>query len=767
MAKAMRMSLQDLSALDADQEQQNQQVNREGQESGVVLRPAPHGGVYNTDQWGLMALSDDRGVTQSPFELGNSRREPEVPPVLRPCEQARYLAPLLVILHSIPISRSALLLFGKQLVKDYGIAPAWWDKELIFVPEFAASPQKQEDLQRVLLLLECQRIMAFLDMTSPAGRAYSSIENLVYAFSACQQTYMDIAYSDFITDSEPIANFLKLWSLVAGQYADSLEVPVSNAMSNKLFNSWVSLDRPTATETDSTATTTMEQKFVNLELIMTEDVRNLYGSFVGALDSLLWSEEPEAYLKSVADVFVISVKQDNWLAGAGVDLPLEWYPDRYTKPFMKVMKSRNVRRVQILDEIQSLRNRRLQIAEYAGFNTKSLLDSTVEYFTRATELSTDEKTTSPTLAKLQRLTANLDRYIAEIDKKIGLLELEIRSLTEFMSEPPAEDDIEGRMELAAGFDDGHLPDFHRYSLAGVIISDSIVYFKQKLEKSPAESNNILEKKDQIDITTKTESETPSTVTGDESVMPEEQYVWMRYTFASYSDSESDSFEIRQVNAEQVIDVARSTGPDGVVAVYASDEAYSDAAKVHGIVNAGLKEFLARDNELLRQELIRSEQSIDLINLEPTTKEILSTPTSASSSSFDIDSDVDMAGTEKHVKTAPFIKKRVDTGREKIAQTVQVEREGQDDEDEDDDEDDCPELLPPRYPASPEFARRISVSGVPTSVPGGHSPPAIRRRSEPIVHSGRSGKVTVEHLEHAEDHQMADSDEEVLDRMRRR
>ncbi|KAK9234486.1 hypothetical protein V1525DRAFT_350124 [Lipomyces kononenkoae] len=365
MVKAMHMSLHDLSAMDAGREQQSQQVNREGQESGVVFRPATQGG-YNTDQWGLMALSDQPGVAQSPFDLGNSRRESEVPPVLRPCEQARYLAPLLMILHSIPISRTALLLFGKQLVKDYGIAPAWWDRELIFVPEFAASPQKQEDLQRLLLLLECQRTMAFLDMTSPPGRAYASIENLVYAFSACQQTYMDFAHSDFIADSEPIANFLKVWSLVAGQYADSLELPVPNAMSDKLFNSWVSLDRRVPTETDSTTnTTTMEQKFVNLELIITEDVRNLYGSFVGALDSLLWSEEPEAYLKSVADVFVISIKQDNWLAGAGVDLPLEWYPDRYTKPFMKAMKSRNTRRVEALDEIQSLRERRLQIAEYA------------------------------------------------------------------------------------------------------------------------------------------------------------------------------------------------------------------------------------------------------------------------------------------------------------------------------------------------------------------------------------------------------------------
>ncbi|KAK9375277.1 uncharacterized protein V1513DRAFT_458169 [Lipomyces chichibuensis] len=360
----MRMSLQDLSALDVGMEQHNQQINREGQESGVVFGPATQD-LYNTDEWGMMTLSGDPNATRSPFDLGSSRRELEVPPVLRPCERARNLAPLLMILHSIPLSRSALLLFGKQLVKDYGIAPTWWDKELIFVPEFAESPQKQEDLQRILLLLECQRIMAFLDIASPSGRAYASIENLVYSLSAAEETYMDLAHSDFITDSEPTANFLKVWSLITGQYAASLGIPSSNVMSDKLFNSWVSLDRLAAAETNSTtATTMMEQKFVNLELIITEDVRNVYGSLVGALDNLLWCEEPDAYLKSVADVFVISVKQDNWLSGAGVDIPLEWYPDRYTKPFMKVMRSHNKRRSEILDEIQSLRERRLQIAEY-------------------------------------------------------------------------------------------------------------------------------------------------------------------------------------------------------------------------------------------------------------------------------------------------------------------------------------------------------------------------------------------------------------------
>ncbi|KAK9355513.1 hypothetical protein V1523DRAFT_344783 [Lipomyces doorenjongii] len=378
IAKAMRMSLQDLSALDVGMEQHDQQVNRDGQESGVVFGPATQD-FYNTDQWGMMALSGDPNTNQNPFDLGSSRREPEVPPVLRPCEQARNLAPLLMILHSIPLSRSALLLFGKQLVKDYGIASRWWDKELIFVPEFAESPQKQEDLQRILLLLECQRIMAFLDITSRSGRTYASIENLVYALSAGQETYMDLAHSDFITDSEPIANFLKVWSLIAGQYADSLVIPSAKATSDKLFNSWVSLDRPAEPDTDSTtATTMMEQKFVNLELVIAEDVRNMYGSLVGALDNLLWSEEPDAYLRSVADVFVISVKQDNWLSGAGVDLPLEWYPDRYTKPFMKVMKSRNKRRSEILAEIQSLRERRLQISEY----TVCTFQSMTKYFGR-------------------------------------------------------------------------------------------------------------------------------------------------------------------------------------------------------------------------------------------------------------------------------------------------------------------------------------------------------------------------------------------------
>ncbi|KAK9325122.1 hypothetical protein V1517DRAFT_285923 [Lipomyces orientalis] len=368
----MRMSLQDLSASDAGIGQHTQQVNRESQESGVAFGPATQDS-YNEDQWGMMTLSGDQSAAQNSFELESSQRGSGEQPVLRPCDRAKNLAPLLMILHSIPRSRAALLLFGKQLANDYGIAPTWWDKELIFVPEFAESSQKQEDLQRLLLLLECQRVMAFLDITSLSGRAYAGIENLVYALAACQETYTDLAHSDFITDSEPIANFLKVWSLVAGQYADSLAVPSLKATSDKLFNSWVSLDRPAAPEPHESAML-MEQKFVNLELIITEEVRTMYGSLVGALDNLLWSEEPDAYLKSVADIFVISIKRDNWLSGAGIDLPLEWYPDRYTMPLMKVMRSCNKRRAEILAEIQNLRKRRFQIAEYTACTSSFFCD---------------------------------------------------------------------------------------------------------------------------------------------------------------------------------------------------------------------------------------------------------------------------------------------------------------------------------------------------------------------------------------------------------
>ncbi|KAK9247137.1 hypothetical protein V1506DRAFT_533023 [Lipomyces tetrasporus] len=770
IATAMRMSLQDLSASDAGMGQHTQQVSREGQESGVVFGPATQDS-YNEDQWGMMTLSGDQSAAQNSFELESSQRGPGEQPILRPCERAKNLAPLLMILHSIPRSRAALLLFGKQLAKDYGIASTWWDKELIFVPEFAESSQKQEDLQRLLLLLECQRIMAFLHIASPSGRAYASIENLVHALSACQETYMDLAHSDFITDSEPIANFSKVWSLVAGQYADSLAVPSLKAMSDKLFNSWVSLDRPAAAEADSSAMP-MEQKFVNLELVITEDVRTMYGSLVGALDSLLWSEEPDAYLKSVADIFVISIKRENWLTGAGVDLPLEWYPDRYTMPFMKVMRPCNKRRAEILDEIQNLRKRRFQIAEYTGYNTKSLLDSTIAYFTAATAAETD--TTPPILTKLQQLTANLDQYIARLDKKIGFLEQEIRSLTEFLSEPPAADDIGARNALASAFGDRQVPDFHRYTLAGVIVSDSIAYFKRKVEPldGDGDESNILEKQEGAGGVAATRVIDSDTDTGGLPAL-DEQYEWLRYTFAYYSGNMSDSFEVRPVNPEQVIDVARSTGPDGVVAVYASDDAYRDSAQFDGLVNAGLKEFLARDHELLRRELSRTEQPIDLINLEPATneRELISTPTTATSSSFEVDSDRDEARNEKSV-ISEFIQQHIDNRRAAAA-----DRGGQADEEwpEEPDRDpatvdDDAELMPASFPASPELARRISISGAPTSDPAAQSPTSsdatVMRGRGSIVHSG-SGKGRVEHAEHADDRDMADSDEEMLDRMRRR
>lgn len=71
MAKAMRMSLQDLS---------NSEMDIDSQQDTAVFRPAT-GNMYNADQWGIV----QQGVNLSrPPELQNFRREPNTYVLLYP-----------------------------------------------------------------------------------------------------------------------------------------------------------------------------------------------------------------------------------------------------------------------------------------------------------------------------------------------------------------------------------------------------------------------------------------------------------------------------------------------------------------------------------------------------------------------------------------------------------------------------------------------------------------------------------------------------------
>lgn len=250
---------------------------------------------------------------------------------------------------------------------------------MIFIPDFAASGMSEQDLHRLTFLVETQRIMAFLDDSGTSEisqRSWASIENLTGAITACGDSYVDLAHADFLTDAEPTASFLRTWEFVTGHYADSINLnPILKQLVNTinsasstikpigeyLFTAVAVVEHPISSPEDSS----LEQKFSSLDVILTDDLRGIYSTLTGYLDNLIWSEEPEAYLKTVSHLFTMNIHQENGMAGAGIDLPIEWYPDRYTLQFKDVMRKNMKRRSDIQNEIEELRKRRNLITNYS------------------------------------------------------------------------------------------------------------------------------------------------------------------------------------------------------------------------------------------------------------------------------------------------------------------------------------------------------------------------------------------------------------------
>ncbi|KAK9477527.1 hypothetical protein V1514DRAFT_333549 [Lipomyces japonicus] len=544
-----------------------------GQESGIRFRPTIRSD-YDEQQWSVAPLTHDANV--SSYKPESSRRINDEPPLLRPSNRTAQLSALLTILHSIPLARASLLLYGKQLLNDYGIADKWWDNEIIFIPEFIESEDKQETIFKVHLLAEVQRIIAFLDDDGPSERAYASLDNLVFAWGR-NQLNLDVSSLHY---GESMAAFLPEWLNIAKDYTESLDI---SGLEDSLFFTEASLDK----EVDTNAV--QHETFSTLDVSVTDESIRISDKLLGALDTLLWEEEPDAYLSSVADIFTMIIRQENGRPGAGVDVPLVWYPDRYTKPFQKLMKQNNKQRSQLSLEIERLRQRRAKIDEYSGFNTRSLLKSTIAFYAKdlnAAGNSTPKEidsSTNPTVQKLKALTTHLDLSINRIDAKIAQLESKLKLLTELFSEP------------TSASDGGSYPPFQKYVLSGVAFGEKKFYFRNRPRRK-SNKVTLIEELDDVSV---------------------EDELWLQVSY--YDGSSTGSFETKQVRFEHVHEAMRSQGEDGVLVVYASEKALDQ--KYESVqVPSGLHEFLIKDQDLLDKELQSWIETADLVDLKNVTND---------------------------------------------------------------------------------------------------------------------------------------------------
>ncbi|KAK9381842.1 uncharacterized protein V2V93DRAFT_206723 [Kockiozyma suomiensis] len=315
----------------------------------------------------------------------------------------------------------------------------------------------------------------------------------------------------------------------------------------------------------------------------------------------------------------------------------------------------------------------------------------------------------------------------------------MRSMANMFSEPsavPENDEQSKKLQ------------FHRYSLVGVIISDSS-YFIRRRVASQTQLRNLMDVEEH-DMLEQCDSEQ----------LPF-SYEWFHVEYYEQGEQENGlPFLTRPVNAEQVIEVARVQGLDGVTAIYASDTALDEVNDM--LPNPGLELFIKRDNELLDRELSQesaSGSSDDDSALPPF-------PGSKEAASDLISFDVNSVDSASLVELEPEVDTTMaDTAGSSAVSTHHLSS-GTAIADDDDGSEDAATFLQSQqariYPRSmPEGhkgpIRKLSTTAVITSEPLPDTGASVHRGSS-------SGKVKVQHAENASEGEIGDSDEEMLSKM---
>ncbi|KAA8898940.1 hypothetical protein TRICI_006434 [Trichomonascus ciferrii] len=426
-----------------------EQSLRQQQETGVVQFGPAQRDYYEPEKWGVVPYSEQNSNSNDsswrPSEFtastGSVVLEPQLrlsdtPPLLLPNPDMLYIAPLLVILHSVPLARKALLNGSKDLISDYGFEPNWWRE-----PSIDLSEQMQHPLGSVeRALIETQRLMAFLDGGSK--RACADIANLVFygAIPESADSLKGITSSD-----SPTGRFLEDFLLYWGRDTEFAKVFELGAKSNDQAE---------------------VQQFTNLIADVTVDIEK---SLYDIIDELVWPSQntDETYLHHLGDVVHITLKRDDGNSGVGIDVPSTWYPDRYLKevaPFIGEIRSR---RREMQNELSKLSKQKFQLSTYMGKDATKLLQITADYFRQESER--DEGLLS-SFEDIDRVKSEFENRKSDLFQRISDLGDQIdfeRNL--FKGEnPPGFEKI---------FPDANTPSLRPYHLCGAIISPTEYCFK--------------------------------------------------------------------------------------------------------------------------------------------------------------------------------------------------------------------------------------------------------------------------------------------------
>ncbi len=462
------------------------QLHQNSQESGTYFGPPRMEDGYNPSEWDVVPRQS-YSVIDDPSRF---KRSPREVPVIIPSTNGEVLAPFLMILHSIPQARDALLSFSFQ---TYGFHPYWWrgnETDFIQIPKHVTSlARNSHEKLDVRMLLEVQRLVAFLDGDSQ--RAFASIECLINASSTLPPNIASDGEDNSISSSL-ISTFLSILIKLSDQH--------------KLFSSLF--------------VTTLFSKSIGYKdinsFMIYGDMRkkNLYES----LNTMFWGPgmaPGDMFISKLSDVLIfnfINEKDDNGALGTslgvGVEIPSVFYPQRYKKKYVPQIIKACEKKEEMDKARREVSKEQLKLSSVGGIETSQLLQITIDFLNFEQEgwdIDEDDND-KPKDQQIEDAIGDLRQFQKELlQKRKGLREkmqefehtsrnVDLFDVINNSEQNPKLDEIitdndhtmESSGELPSSFSDpkqdteGESTEkIEAYILAGAILNDNILFVRNK------------------------------------------------------------------------------------------------------------------------------------------------------------------------------------------------------------------------------------------------------------------------------------------------
>lgn len=543
---------------------------------------------YDMSNWALVPTNPSLTTKEVVMDPTPEKRKriPGEPAFIRPLDQTGYLSSLITILHSIPMSREALLL-REMNINNYGFDKKWWSGAQIETTKVSTGTITDFSTEADLIH-ECQRLMAFLDKST---RAYAAVDSVA-------------KFSNF--DNSQIGAFLELWQRAATR--NSPDNPLAALFSSTAEKIPVKEDGSMILE-DAAA----EELMCVAVPVPVVHGQNLYD----VLDRIIWESDlpdrplDEVYIKELADIFTIQLSaQDRGAKSLDVKIPAVWYADRYmehTKEEIKKLRERRIGAEKKIDDLSEMEERYRWAPNPKGGPRidvrESLLESArfaevvAEGMTSAVKSETGgdgevdvERPANLSVQEKMKLAADVRKVVEDIDRRLERIQKlkrdiqdEVEKSTNLYTSPSAEDETK-------------LPRV-RYTLRGVSTTPHITYVLRKNDTSTSELTDSTE-------TTSEESkpdyhwwrisfsadDAKGRVAGaslDKSRDTNEPFILQSpFVMSSVAKSEGDAmgYTITAVREVEVLKAAREES-SSVMLVYASERAVRWES---GEVSGGLK-----------------------------------------------------------------------------------------------------------------------------------------------------------------------------------